>query len=145
MICIEAPWQVPVQDGVMTVFLAGGITGCPDWQSVIVDLLRDTDFVLMNPRRKDFPMDDPDAASGQIKWEHDYLRLADRILFWFPAATLCPIVLYELGAWSMSDKRLAIGIEPGYQREQDVRIQTALVRPDVPIVSTLEDLALAIR
>lgn len=142
---IEAPTELYVLDDATSVFLAGGITGCPDWQSEIVDLLSDTNLVLLNPRRKDFPIDDPNAADEQIEWEHDHLRLADRILFWFPAATLCPIVLYELGAWSMTDKRLAIGIEPGYAREQDVRIQTKLARPEVPIVTSLEDLARTIR
>jgi hypothetical protein len=62
-------------------------------------------------------------------------------VFWFCAATLNPIVLYELGTWSVSDKKIAIGVEPGYQREQDVRIQTSLVRPDVTVVSSLDDLA----
>jgi hypothetical protein len=50
-------------------------------------------------------------------------------------------VLYELGTWTSSDKPIAIGIEPGYQREQDVRIQTALARPGTPVVSSLLDLA----
>lgn len=145
MIYIEAPNQLHVEGDATTVFLAGGIMGCPDWQSEMVDLLSDTNLVLMNPRRRDFPMDDPTAAQSQIRWEYNHLRLADRILFWFSAATLCPIVLYELGAWSRTNKRLVVGIEPGYQREQDVRIQTSLVRPDVPIVSTLEDLALSIQ
>lgn len=145
MIYIEAPSQAHYHGDAPSVFLAGGIMGCPDWQSEMVNLLWDAGLVLLNPRRKDFPMGDPLAAQAQIEWEHDRLRLADWILFWFPASTLCPIVLYELGAWSMTDKPIAIGIEPGYQREQDVRIQTALVRPDVPIVSTLEDLALAVQ
>jgi hypothetical protein len=91
--------------------------------------------------RKDFPIDDPGAAEAQIKWEHHYLRRAGSISFWFPKETLCPIVLYELGAWSMTAKPLAVGVEPGYEREADVRIQTRLTRPDVPILDNLEALA----
>lgn len=148
MIVIEAPqeWHPTskISEGLPGVFLAGGIMGCPDWQSETIQLLKLAPMIVLNPRRANFPMDDPDAAEAQIAWEHRHLRKADRILFWFPAATLCPIVLYELGTWSMTTKRLAIGIEPGYEREQDVRIQTRLVRPDVPIVSTLADLAQAI-
>lgn len=123
-----------------SLFLAGGITGCPDWQADVVGLLKDSDIVVFNPRRKDFPIHDPNAARKQIEWEHEYLRMADAILFWFPCETLCPIVLYELGAWSMTAKPLAVGIHPDYQRRQDVEIQTKLARPDVAIVYSLPDL-----
>ena len=146
MIYVEAPveWE-PSQTAPTSVFLAGGITGCPDWQTELVAFLEDASVVLFNPRRAAFPIGDPSAAETQISWEHRYLRLADQIVFWFCAATLNPIVLYELGAWSMTDKPLAIGIEPGYAREQDVRIQTRLVRPDVPIVSSLSEMADEVR
>jgi hypothetical protein len=136
---IEAPTNLVKP----SVFLAGGITGCPDWQQEIRELIGDS-MVIINPRRADFPMDDPSAAEVQIRWEHEHLRVADKILFWFPAATLCPITLYELGAWTMTNKPIAVGIEPGYVREQDVRIQTRLTRPEVPILSTLWALADAI-
>jgi hypothetical protein len=136
----SAPWLFPGP----AVFLAGGITGCPDWQQEMRSLLCESGLTLLNPRRADFPIGDPDAARAQIEWEHRHLRKADLILFWFCAATLNPIVLYELGAWSMRHKPLAVGIEPGYQREADVRIQTRLARPDVPIVASLQDLAEAV-
>lgn len=128
-----------------TVFLAGGITGCPDWQTEMKSLLRDTDLVLYNPRRKDFPIDDPSASDEQIRWEHKYLNSCDRILFWFPKDTLCPITLFELGAHLKDDKPIAVGVEPGYARETDVRIQVALERPEITVVSTLHDLAEAIQ
>ena len=35
---------------------------------------------------------------------HDALRDVHAISFWFPKETICPIVLYELGAWSMTNK-----------------------------------------
>lgn len=128
------------------VFLAGGITGCPDWQAQMRGLLADEALTILNPRRADFPIHDPSAAEAQIAWEHRHLRRASLISFWFCAATLCPIVLYELGAWSMTDKPIVVGVEPGYERERDVRIQTSLTRPDaLPIVSTLSDLAAAVR
>jgi len=125
-----------------SVFMAGGITNCPDWQSDLANKLAGTEnLTLINPRRKDFPIHDPKAAGVQIAWEHDALRLADSILFWFPAETLCPIVLYELGAWSMSQKTLFIAVDPEYQRKQDVEIQTKLVRPEITIGYSLNFLA----
>lgn len=54
------------------IFLAGGITNCPDWQSVLIDIIKDykkdivENVVLYNPRRKNFPIGDPNAAEQQI-------------------------------------------------------------------------------
>lgn len=127
-----------------TVFMAGGITNCPDWQQEMKELLKDSGVTLLNPRRKDFPIGDPNAASEQIKWEYDMLRAADAIMFWFPKETICPIVLYELGAWSATRKPIAVGVHPEYQRKQDVEIQTGLVRPDVEIVYSISELALIV-
>jgi hypothetical protein len=141
MTVIEAPERVGFKEGTTPVFLAGGITCCPDWQQEMVRLLEDADLILLNPRRADFPIHDPDAAEEQIEWEHDHLRLADAVLFWFPCETLCPIVLYELGAWSMTGKPLFVGVHPDYARRRDVEIQTGLARPDVEVVHSLSELA----
>jgi len=123
-----------------TLFLAGGISGCPDWQWRVKAALHNVNVVIFNPRRKDFPIDDPEAAQAQIEWEYEYLRKASLILFWFPCETLCPIVLYELGAWSMTDKKIFVGVHPEYKRKQDVEIQTKLVRPGIQIVYDLGSL-----
>jgi len=119
-----------------SLFLGGGITGCPDWQKEMCALLSDTDLVVFNPRRKKFPKDEP--AIVQIKWEYEHLRKARAISFWFPKETLCPIVLYELGAWSMANKPIFVGVHPEYARKIDVEIQTKLVRPEINIVNSLE-------
>jgi hypothetical protein len=124
-----------------SLFLAGGISGCPDWQADVVRMLAETNLVLLNPRRKDFPMDDPSQADFQIKWEHAHLRKASAVLFWFPCETLCPITLYELGAWSMTEKPLFVGIHPNYARRQDVEVQTQLARPEIGIAYSLQELA----
>lgn len=136
----ERYFEAPIEytDNRRSIFLAGGITGCPDWQQKMADwLLRRTELVVLNPRRANFPIGDPSAALEQIGWEHDHLRRADLILFWFSPETLCPIVLYELGAWSMTDKPIFVGVDPDYQRRQDVEIQTSLVRPEIEIVYSL--------
>jgi hypothetical protein len=122
-------------------FCAGGITDCPDWQSEMIERLQSSYWTLLNPRRARFPIDEPNASRQQIVWEYKHLRLAKAILFWFPCESICPIVLYELGAWSMTDKRLFVGVHPDYPRRQDVEIQTALARPDIHIVYSLEALA----
>jgi len=124
-----------------SLFLAGGITNCPDWQAEMRGLLAGFDVTILNPRRRDFDVGNPDAAGAQIAWEFHHLRKASAILFWFPRETLCPIVLYELGAWSMTDKPIFVGVHPGYVRRQDVVLQTRLARPDVEIVDNLEAIA----
>lgn len=142
---IEAPevWKYATTEH--SIFLAGGITGCPDWQAEMVNLLSShKKLTLLNPRRKDFPIHNPHAAHNQILWEFDHLRKAAAILFWFPCETLCPIVLYELGAWSSSIKPLFIGVHPDYQRRRDVEIQMELARPGLKIEYSLQDLALQI-
>lgn len=138
---IESPTTLE-RGRIRSVFLAGGITNCPDWQQEMVRLLQDTDLILLNPRRADFPIHDPNAAQEQITWEYEHLRKADAILFWFPCETLCPIVLYELGAWSKSsEKQVFVGTHPDYQRRLDVEIQTGLERPMVNIVYSVDELS----
>jgi hypothetical protein len=137
---IEAPNDFDL-NGREGIFLAGGITNCPDWQKEMTTLLNGIYATLLNPRRANFPIGNPNAAKVQIKWEHDALRRAHSILFWFPCETLCPIVLYELGAWSMTSKPIYVGVHPKYERRQDVKIQTSLVRPEVSIVYSLDALA----
>ena len=135
---IEAPQEFLGKE--MSLFLAGGITGCPNWQQQVARALNNESITLLNPRRKNFPIKDSTAALKQIKWEYSHLRKASVISFWFPKETLCPIVLYELGAWSMTDKPIFVGVHPDYQRKLDVEIQTSLIRPEVEIVYSLQDL-----
>ena len=136
---IESPTEYQGKE--RSLFLAGGITNCPDWQAELTDLLRNEDVVLLNPRRANFPIHDPNAAQEQIEWEYRHLRKADTISFWFPKETICPIVLYELGAHSMTDKPLFVGVHPDYARRQDVEIQTGLIRPEIEIVYNLDSLS----
>jgi hypothetical protein len=156
MIYVEAPndytWTVNPNNylpGVKTlkVFLAGGITGCPDWQTDIVKALEimPDNLVLFSPRRKDFPIHDPSAARAQIQWEFDKLREASLISFWFPKETPNPIVLFELGCWSASTKPIIVGVHPQYARRQDVEIQMSLARPRLKVVYSVEEVAKEIK
>jgi len=127
------------------VFVAGGISGCPDWQKNFIDLFRDEDIVLLNPRRAVYSDDTVQAAKEQIEWEHRHLRQAQAVSFWFPAETLCPITLFELGAWLMTDKPVFIGVHPDYKRRLDVETQAELARPGIKIVYDLPALAEQVR
>ena len=131
------------------VFLAGGITGAPEWQAEMANMLAETDLVVFNPRRQGFDVRTKDINLEQIEWEFRHLRMADGILFWFPYPAQCMISLYELGVWSerskFVDRKLFIGVDPRYIRREDVEIQMSLSRPDLKIVYSLVDLASQVR
>lgn len=143
MIYLEAPnepgrWPL----GPKSVFLAGGITGCYDWQRTVLMYLKDANLVVCNPRRENFPSPTSrEIAQEQISWEHRYLRDCDLVAIWFPCETLCPITLLELGTLLRSNKPLVVGIHPGYARKMDLEIQIPLYRNDVRIVNFLPDFA----
>ena len=124
-----------------SLFLAGGISGCDNWQLGLLKLLENEDLVIINPRRKDFQINNPNMEQEQITWEYNYLKKASGISFWFPNETLCPITLFELGKVSQYNKPLFIGVDPKYARRRDIEIQMALTRPEIKIVYSLDDLA----
>jgi len=169
---IEAPKFPSVPAWHKSLFMAGGITGCPDWQQEFRSLLHAQgeckNLTLLNPRRENFPIDDPNAADEQIKWEFDAMVLSDAISFWFCEDTIQPIVLFELGRWSTpchpilfadppthqhipgepsvvkiknQPKRIFVGVDRNYARRQDVEVQLGLIRPDLEIVYNLDLLA----
>jgi hypothetical protein len=143
---IEAPDPSFGALGEPDLFLAGGITGCPDWQAEMAGLLAGTCLTVYNPRRKNFPIHDPNAAKAQIEWEYLRLDCASMVLFWFARGSLNPIVLYELGMWGNSRVRpIFVGCDPHYERTQDVLIQTGLARPEVRVAPSLLDLAEQVR
>lgn len=117
------------------VFLAGGITGCPGWQSDFIDEMKKSNVncTLLNPRRDDFDVSDPTASVKQIEWEYNMLqKQADIVIFWFPEETLCPISLFELGKelgirHSNGSKKILIGCHKNYAKKFDIETQVDLV------------------
>lgn len=127
-----------------SLFLAGGITSCPDWQQEMRTLLDGSGLTLLNPRRAgivEIDWTDHARSHAQVEWEFRNLRKASAILFWFPAESICPIALYELGAWSMTPTPLFIGAHPNYPRRADIKLQTGLARPELIIHESLSSLA----
>lgn len=142
-IIVEAPNEVYSlkNNENIKLFLAGGITNCPDWQSVMIEKLKDIpNLTIYNPRRKNFPIEDSNAAEAQITWEFNHLRDADIVLFWFSRGSLNPIVLFELGKMIGLNKKIIIGIDPEYERKRDVEIQSKLSIPDIRIEYSFEGL-----
>lgn len=135
---IEAPNPYPTTPS-PDIFLGGGITNCPDWQSEAVALLKHTDAVILNPRRSGAFTED--IAGEQIEWEYSALRVVDTVFFWFPKETLCPITLLELGVFTQRPQtRLIVGTHPEYARRFDVIKQLELARPEVAVQDSIAGL-----
>lgn len=117
-----------------TVFLAGGITNCPDWQKMVIDELSkydDTDLlVIFNPRRTFL-----DVTYTSAAWEFEQIRRADLYsMFFCDGPSDQPICMYELGKMTSEISNgynddingLIITCMSGYRRLEDVLMQTEL-------------------
>lgn len=141
---ITAPEKfVRTNPGISSVFLAGGISNCPDWQSDLISHVKfgfsDKEHLfLFNPRRPEFDLSKRGEAARQMTWEHEHLEHAGTILFWFPKETLCPITLFELGNYLEKNKHIIIGCDPHYKRKEDVAYQTYLRNPKIAVYQSWE-------
>lgn len=143
MIHIKAPTVFQkTNDNQFQIFVAGGISNCPDWQTEFVQhfLEYDNSVILTNPRRYDFDTSKSEMSEEQIKWEFNQLHQSDLIVFYFPSETLCPITLYELGVMAGKHKNILVSTHPDYARRFDVIQQLALLRPDLLVLESLDDL-----
>ena len=137
---ITAIENYDLKPGEISLFLAGGITNCPDWQSAIIKRLEEyynlENLVVFNPRRENFPIGDRNESYKQIEWEFKYLEKVDIFSMYFCSGESDqPICMYELGRnivrmqtkYPVSWKdRIIITVENGYKRKVDVYIQSAL-------------------
>lgn len=125
------------------IFLAGGITGCPDWQSVLIPLISHLDITIYNPRRDHFDVKDFSVAETQIAWEYERLHCVDAVSFWFAKETIQPIVLFELGGALERPITVFVGVHDAYPREFDVKKQIELSARliKLPVVSSIDRLA----
>lgn len=144
---IECPDElVNVHPSEHVIFMAGGITGCPDWQRTVRYWLTGgdhdmrKDIILVNPRRADFDCSKSESSQKQIEWEFRHLNMSDFIYFWFPKEGKCAITLFELG-WALgANKKIRVGVEPGFHRELDIREQMKLRASHLIVQTELEDL-----
>lgn len=144
---IVAPTEYKGRDRIR-LFMGGGISNCTVWQDTFARYFADQpdDVVLVNPRRDDFDVTNKAMEEQQIKWEFEQLRHCNRVCFWFPCETLCPITLFELGDMLHSSKaKVFVGCHPDYKRKRDVKIQVALRRPEIVVVPSIKQLALQVK
>ena len=132
-----------------SVFLAGGITNCKEWQKEVIENLKYEEYKdvsLFNPRQEHFDVSDKSASYKQILWEFERLEKMDIFSIYFCNNNSDqPICMYELGRnivrmqnrfpsdW---EKRIVISVEDGYRRKADVLIQTELATLNKVFVDT---------
>lgn len=92
-------------DGI-SIFLAGSIEMgvAEDWQSKIVNTLKNKYVTILNPRRDDWDSSWIQEQSNpqfnhQVNWELNNLDRADIIFMYFAPDTKSPISLLELGKY----------------------------------------------
>jgi hypothetical protein len=125
-----SPDELPLNYERVPVFVAGGISNCPDWQTELIKLIDTDRFDVINPRRASGLGKTGKAARKQIEWEHRALESAQIVLFWFPKESICPISLFEYGKFleraCKEGIRLIGGCDQAYARAFDLDIQTQL-------------------
>jgi len=157
-IIVEAPNESKLTGKCIKVFIAGGISNCPDWQTDLISRLKKdkrlkncgtVKILIFNPRRKNKPR--VDETEAQVTWEFFNLNKSDIISFWFSEGSLNPIVLFEYGrilaAPNRWKKSVIVGCHEKYGRRTDVIIQTKLIEqsrfrhPEIEVKNTFEDFA----
>lgn len=131
-----------------SVFLAGGITNCKEWQNDVINELLYDKVSIFNPRREHFDVSDKSESNRQILWEYEHLEQMNIFSMYFCNDNSDqPICLYELGRnvvrmqnrfpsdWQ---KRIVISVEDGYRRKHDVIIQMSLCAPKLFIDGNAE-------
>ena len=153
---IVAPKIYQRRENEISVFLAGGITNCSNWQNEIIQRIEglrpddfDDDLVIYNPRRVNFPIHQSSAAEEQIRWEFNNLNRMDIFSMYFcDGESDQPICMYELGRYISQmqlrfptdwNRRIIISVEDGYRRINDVLIQTKLACGYRIRINTQED------
>lgn len=138
---IKAPKQVDSYK--RSLFLAGSIEMglAKDWQSHIIEGLKDTDITVLNPRRNDWDSSWEQSVDNlkfveQVEWEMTSQQLSDLVLFYFDPQTKAPITLFELGHCIGGD--LVVCCPEGYWRKGNVDV--ICKRYDIPQVDTLDNL-----
>ena len=144
---VEAPHYPVAHKDIRSVrwFLAGGITGCGDWQAESGKYIRanwsrfggSAPLTVFNSRRESFDISKKEESAKQIRWEDTMMNTSHIVSFWFCKETVQPITLLELGyclGACQEAQHIVIGVEPGYPRALDVQIQTSLKRRNREIV-----------
>ncbi len=109
-------------------FLAGSIEmgEAEDWQAEVIKTLKNTDWVILSPRRDNWDSSWEQSITNpkfkeQVEWELNGLDAADVVLMYFSPTTKAPISLLELGL-SVKTKKMIVVCPDGFWRKGNVEV-----------------------
>ncbi len=111
-----------------------------DWQQEIVDLLKDEDVIILNPRRDNWDsswiqsIDNPQFRE-QVEWELYGVENATMILMCFMPNTISPISMLELGL-CIKNRNVIVYCPNEFHRKGNIDVTCALYR--VPVFDDFE-------
>lgn len=100
------------------------------WQDQVAQSLKNTDLVLLNPRRANWDdsweqtINNPEFKR-QVEWELNGIERADQVLMYFDPATKSPISLLELGFIAGRNKEIMVVCPDGFWRKGNVEVVCA--------------------
>lgn len=104
-------------------FLAGTIEmgNSPDWQADVIEIVKDYDIIVFNPRRV-LPPEGTEDIIKQINWELSGLHKSNTVYMHLCANTISPISLLELGLLqgTQSTTKVIVYCDPEYLRMLNV-------------------------
>ena len=113
---IKCPKSVPEKKDKWYIFLAGPISGAPEWQFTLPT--KNKNIIWLSPRRENYSNAD---YYEQITWETNYLRMCDIILFWIPEKKViikgrdyAQTTRTEFGEYIARGKKIIIGIHKNF-------------------------------
>jgi hypothetical protein len=145
--CPDLITKIPGWHGYKSIFLAGGITGCGNWQDEITEMFKHTNLIVCNPRRADY-VDNTKPFNfneeEQVKWERGHINECTGSLFWFPSSSVCPIALFELGTLVAHHEHLFIGADPAYPKRENLFGQLKLFIREPIMYDNIQTMANAV-
>ncbi len=134
MIVYTAPQKAEMSSLSKRIFLAGSIEmgKAKDWQTEILEIFKDSEYIFFNPRRKDWDSSwkqskDNTEFLEQVQWEVKYLESADIVAVYLQAGTFSPISLFELGlVCKNKNQQVIVFCEEGFYRKGNIDIYADL-------------------
>lgn len=113
-----------------TVFVAGSIEmgKAENWQTKLVEALKDYDVTFFNPRRDDWDPTWEQSVNNekfveQVEWELYHLDMADYIVMYLDPNTMSPISLLEFGMYAKSaGGKMVVCCPDGFWRKGNVEV-----------------------
>jgi hypothetical protein len=119
-----------VSDKLACIFLVGSIEMgvAENWQEKVVRSMKNTHWVILNPRRDDWDSSGEQKISNpkfneQVNWELQGIEQAEKVIVYFDPKTKSPITLLELGLLAgVHPEKVVVVCPDGYWRKGNVDV-----------------------